>query len=229
MCFLIFRKKIRIRGVTTIADRQLRTGQLRTTIADDNCGRDNCGRQLRTTIADKTIADDKNGLYCNALILIEAEDFNYQHIFSTVEKLTGRSSVDEICFYTKDAEDKKVKKFNLTRNKNFAFFSSAIVVRNCRPQLSRPQLSSAIVVRNCLVRNCRPQLSSAIVASAIADPQLSYRRIRVREKQHGVRETVHLKPAGRGGVAGNAPGNEDGSLGGPRFEDGVPLFFQVRE
>uniref|UniRef100_A0A914H678 Uncharacterized protein n=1 Tax=Globodera rostochiensis TaxID=31243 RepID=A0A914H678_GLORO len=47
--------------VTTIADRQLRTGQLRTTIADDNCGRQLRTRQLRTTIADKTIAGDKNG------------------------------------------------------------------------------------------------------------------------------------------------------------------------
>ncbi|KAL3069975.1 hypothetical protein niasHS_015738 [Heterodera schachtii] len=48
-------------GATTIADRQLRTGQLRTTIADDNCGPDICGRQLRATIADRTFADDNCG------------------------------------------------------------------------------------------------------------------------------------------------------------------------
>uniref|UniRef100_A0A914I8Y2 Uncharacterized protein n=1 Tax=Globodera rostochiensis TaxID=31243 RepID=A0A914I8Y2_GLORO len=119
-------------GVTTIADRQLRTGQLRTTIADDNCGRDNCGRQLRTTIADETIADDNYGRdNCGRQLRTTITD----------ETIADDKNLNYNVFVVRNCLVR-----NCRPQLSSAIVSSAIVVRNCRPQLSRPQLP---------IRNCR--------------------------------------------------------------------------
>uniref|UniRef100_A0A914I7Q7 Uncharacterized protein n=1 Tax=Globodera rostochiensis TaxID=31243 RepID=A0A914I7Q7_GLORO len=69
LCSQKYHRKIFVKPIKKGAVRQLRIGncgrdncgrQLRTTIADETIADDNCGRQLRTTIADETIADDKN-------------------------------------------------------------------------------------------------------------------------------------------------------------------------
>ncbi|KAL3117408.1 hypothetical protein niasHT_000159 [Heterodera trifolii] len=170
-------------GATTIADRQLRTGNCGPAIADRTFADDNCGRQLRTvllrtTIADRTFADDNCGRQLRTVLLRTT--------------IADRTFADDNCgrqlrtgncgpYFCQKINWKvnflaKVRSAIVVRNcrpqkygpqLSSAKVRSAIVVRNCRPQKYGPQLSSAIVVRKSTVRNCRPQLSSAKVRSAI--------------------------------------------------------------
>ncbi|KAL3104993.1 hypothetical protein niasHT_028525 [Heterodera trifolii] len=150
-------------GATTIADRQLRTGQLRTTIADRIFANDNCGRQLRTVHLRTTIAGDNCGLYtCGRQLrtTIAHRTFADDNCGRQLRTVHLRTTIADRTF----AND------NCGRQLRTVHLRTTIAGDNCGlytcgRQLRTVHLRTTIAGDNCGLYTCGRQLRTAILSA----------------------------------------------------------------
>ncbi|KAL3112614.1 hypothetical protein niasHT_017981 [Heterodera trifolii] len=148
--------------------RQLRTG---------NCGPDNCGRQLRTTIADRTFADDNCGRQLRTVLLrTTIADDNCGPYFC------GRQ-LRTVLLRTTIADDNCGPYF-CGRQLRTTIADRTFADDNCGPYFCGRQLRTTIADRTFADDNCGRQLRTVLLRTTIADDNCGPMRSSPNGKQH---------------------------------------------